>query len=144
MSTIECENGKVSYQAPAGTTKVEFNDGAVETLDNNQKKVHFQAFELAMPAIREKREPLCTLENSLPQVMVVNGIHERLRPIPAIDEKHLTRTEEGGDHSIAIENFDEYADRCFDEGVFFRKTGAPWAIEPVEFDLREYTHFSGV
>ncbi|NOZ20660.1 MAG: Gfo/Idh/MocA family oxidoreductase [Planctomycetes bacterium] len=144
VSLIECENGKVRYEAPSGETKVQFNDGTVETFDNGGKKVHFQAFDLAIPAIREGREPICTLENSLPQVVVVNGIHEALNPIPEIGAGHAARTDLDGDHAIAIKGFDELVDRCVAEDIFFADAGAPWAINPVEFDLRDYRHFSGL
>jgi len=143
-SYIECENGIARYEAPSGKTEITYNDGTVETFDNHEKKVHYQAFELAIPAIRERREPICTLENSLPQVLVVNGIHEALHPIPSIGEEHITRTElEDNDHALGINDLDRYIEHCFNEDVFFQRAGAPWAIEPVVFDLKGYRHFTG-
>ncbi|MEW6359408.1 MAG: Gfo/Idh/MocA family oxidoreductase [Planctomycetota bacterium] len=144
VSLIECENGKARYEAPSGDTKVQFNDGAVETFNNNGKKVHFQAFDLAIPAIRERCEPICTLENSLSQVIVVNGIHEALHPIPEIGIEHVARTEFENDHAVAIRGFDDLVERCVAEDCFFGDAGASWAIAPAEFDLRDYRHFSSL
>ncbi|MFP4384683.1 MAG: Gfo/Idh/MocA family protein [Spirochaetia bacterium] len=81
------ENGKIDWSFP-GTAKVYQGEMISEEFDDTDVPREAHGFLDFFTAIRENREPLCTIDNSIQQTLVVNKIFESA-PVSPVPDEHI-------------------------------------------------------
>ncbi len=138
---IEGSKGTLTWRFN-GPHTIEKGDG-VETLESdNQLKVRERMFRnIHQRILGDTSARICTTEQAKGEVKWVNAVQDATA-IHDIPERYVyLRESADGSQYDTIDGVDEIAIRAYREGGWFKELGAPWAVEPGELDLSDYTAF---
>jgi predicted dehydrogenase len=147
---IECEEATITYNiAPENRAGKSENEPTYEeSIIVTQKNGHhfsygapnegrFEDIFAAMDAIKEGKDPVCSIETTLPHLIVVNAMKD-FAPVTSFPEA-LVREE--GDLAY-VEGIEEILRACFNEDTLPSEKGMSWA-KATTIDVRGYNHFKG-
>jgi hypothetical protein len=83
-------------------------------------------------AIKNNREPLCTIENSLSHSLCIDKLFESSGGVIAVDQAYGEKIEvrkEASEQNIVINGLDHLMDTMYREEKSFFESGAPWGSE---------------
>lgn len=136
---VECEKATLEY-INFNETKISFKDGNEETiLDETEQRVYMLE-ELYKSYINGEAFS-CSLATCRPFTIAVNTAFESSGKVHEIDNKYITRIEQGDTIKTIINNIDELLQRAHVSGKLFSELGVEWAVCPRQFNCHNYTMF---
>jgi len=139
---MDCDGGRVRWAA-GGKTRIEYADGAAESLDADGVECREAALANFTEAVRagEPGRLMCDLAMGRRFTLAVNGVWESSAGSRAIDPRYTRRAGAGPEARTVIEGVNEAITRCAAEGKLFSEVGCPWARPAEPFDLTGYSSF---
>ncbi|MFB6296785.1 MAG: Gfo/Idh/MocA family protein [Halobacteriales archaeon] len=126
------------------TAEVETAGGESVELDSSEGDPHHEVFRATARYYHGEQDELwCTLDNSRPFVVAINGAYESAGRIREIPGEYVREFEdEDGEYVTVVDGVDDVIAEAFEDRKLYSETGAEWttATEPV--DVRDYERFS--
>ena len=129
------EKGRILWSADGGGRMEVFRGSPEsaepeESLDNGEVDIHHLPYLDTVQAIRQGREPLCTIDNAMAHTMCVDALFTRCDLVQVDESFAKTRRpfSDTDDSSITwLPGIDELMERMYGEEKSYYETGAPWA-----------------
>lgn len=126
-------NGPHSIERGNGVETVE-TDSQLEVRERMFRNIHQRI-------LGDATARICTTEQAKGEVKWINAVQDAAS-IHDIPEEHLyLREPADGNQYDTIRGVDEVASRSYHEGRWFTELGVPWAADPEEIGLSDYTAF---
>jgi len=127
------ESGKIIWK-DGGETSVYLKEGQSEHLherfDNGDTPVEFNVYQNLIEAIEKRREPMCTIENSLSHAICIGKLFESSGGTTTVGEAYCEKidvNEANKEYNMVIKGLDSLMEAMYQEEKSFYEFGAPWA-----------------
>lgn len=128
---ITTENAEVVWEQVDERTRVEYDDGHVETFDNEGGDPRLDVLRVTAERASGDREALyCTPENTRGFVAAVNAAYRSARQIKQIPDAFVSEFEnDDGEYQTVVEGMNAVMDEAFAERKQLSETGVDWGVE---------------
>lgn len=137
---MQCEKGTVSWEI--GSARIEYEDGAEETIEDDTKtELRVRSFHNMVAAIHADAPVVSTLEIARAQTLCINGAHESCGDVRTIPDAFVRTVNKEGDPFRVVDGMDDLIRRGAEEGKLFSEMGVTWAVASEEFLTTGYDSF---
>ncbi|MFB6188320.1 MAG: Gfo/Idh/MocA family protein [Halapricum sp.] len=135
--------GSVRWKQDGEQTRIEYEDGEVETFDNEGNDPRIDVVRVAAERARGDRDTLyCTPENTRGFVKAVNAAYRSARQIHPIPEEYVSEFDtEDDEYRTVVEGMNDTLDTAFDERTLISETGVDWGVETQTIDVSSFDRF---
>jgi len=140
---IKGTEGSASWRM-TGETDVETADGESMSFTGRDEDSHLEVFRAATRYHNDNQDELwCSLDNSRPFVVAINGAYESAERIRRIPEEYVREFEnEDGEYVTVVDGVDDVIAEAFEERKLYSETGAAWTTPTEPVDVRDYERFT--
>lgn len=127
------EKGRIVWK-DGGETFVYLKDGKKDRLheqfDNGKIPLELNVYQNVLGAISKQQAPLCTIENSLSQILCIEKLLESSSGVEEVEAEYCVKSDviQGKQgFNAAIEGLDRLMENMYKEEKSFYESGRPWA-----------------